>query len=80
MGVVPRELVADFRRAVDSYFVAIVQRLPNEPKLFNSIGGLRKFFSTRPDRQFRRVSTLDLGGWAANRNQSGISDLPISTK
>ena len=32
MGVVPRELVADFRRAVDSYFVAIVQRLPNEPE------------------------------------------------
>jgi hypothetical protein len=32
LGIVPRELVADFRRAVDAYFRALEQRLPQEPE------------------------------------------------
>jgi len=29
-GIVPRELVADFKRAIDSYFLALEGRLPQE--------------------------------------------------
>jgi hypothetical protein len=32
LGIVPRELVADFKRAVESYFVALEGRLPQEPE------------------------------------------------
>jgi len=32
LGVVPRELIADFRRAVASYFLALEGRLPQEPE------------------------------------------------
>jgi hypothetical protein len=38
LGIVPRELVADFKRAVDSYFLALEGRQPQEPEAiqFNS--------------------------------------------
>ena len=32
LGVVPRELVADFKRAVDAYFAALQGRKPEEPE------------------------------------------------